>query len=334
VFRALPIFNAPKAYRKIHSLILLAVTTAAGIGSFPARFKDELGFIHDHLKEAHEQYNRLESCDVHPMGSFLYHLGASAATYLPDDCNVDPLEALKAVQEALGNTSDKESFDAKSTVSLCFSSGSTRTVVNLSSATPLSTLLLARNCTRASSEHRLKAARYLLESGSDPNSEILMNWPAASVQETTTVQYRQTCLHHCARFESSALVKLFLEHKADPYLKDSMDISPLMYAALRNDRDVVAAFRYFNFEPKIYCPTKETSASLESTAFWPWLLVLMQVGSALSGCYIIRQRKEEQSSPSYPDETYQHFVPAPEKTYRHIVPVPEKRSRGTRHVRS
>ena len=289
VFRAFPVFHLSKVHGNINSLSLLAVTTAAGIGSFPARFKDESGFVWEHLKEAHEQYGRLESCDVHPMGGFLYHLAASAAICLPDDGNVEPLEALKAAEKVLEYPSHKKALDAKSNVPLCFSKGSTSTIVNLLNVTPLSSLLLANSCTRASSEGRLHAARYLLESGADPHSEILVDWPAGSPKKPT-LQYRQTCLHHCARFESSSLVKLFLQYKANPYLEDSMKMTPLMYAALRNDRDVTAAFCNFGFEPHISSPSKKSSVPLESQVIWPWLLIPMQIGSAFSGRSIFRQR--------------------------------------------
>jgi hypothetical protein len=286
VFRALPAFEPSGDLEDHASFILLTVTVAAGIRSFPAHFKDEFGVVHAHLRRAQRYYSRLSYYNGNFIRDFVYHLAASAATWLPNDWNVDPLEALKAAQISVRYISSKKALDAKLTIRLRFSSGSTHTDIKLVEATPLATLLLARACTSASSDDRLKAARYLLECGADPNSEILVTWSPAYA-----FRYRQTGLHHCARFESGAMVRLFLEHKADPNVKDSLNITPLMYAALRDDPDVIAAFRHFDFEPQISSPSKEPSPLLESQAIWPWLLIPMQVGSALSGRAIIRQRR-------------------------------------------
>ncbi|OKL64272.1 hypothetical protein UA08_00936 [Talaromyces atroroseus] len=298
VFKAFPILHESLLNENITlstittdiaSLILLAATTAAGIRSFPALFKDESGFIHEHLKEAHERYSKLGFCDsLYPIGSFLYHLSASAAICLPDNGNVEPLEALKAAQEAISQIGNDKALDAKSTICVSFPNGSTEIIVRLLDVTPLGALLLARGCTSASDEDRVKAARYLLEAGADPNSELLLAWPSNPSEYALShfpFQYRQNCLHHCARFESSAMIKLFLEHKADPNCMDSMNMTPLMYAALRNDKDSLETFRYFNYEPQISSPS--TSAS---QVIWPWLSIPTQVGSALAGCDIIRQR--------------------------------------------
>ena len=110
-----------------------------------------------------------------PMHSFIYHIAASATVHLPDDANVEPLEALKAAEKIMGDTSDNKALDTKSDLPLSFSSGSNHTVVMLYDVTPLSFLLLTRDCTRASIEGRFKAAQYLLEPGADPNSEILLD---------------------------------------------------------------------------------------------------------------------------------------------------------------
>jgi Ankyrin repeats (3 copies) len=287
--------NLPNDFlMKSPSVFLLATAAAAGIGSFPARFRDESGFVHEHLKRAQDDYDTLafqfsgsiRTSSPSHLGSFVYHLTASAAISLPDNGNVEPLEALKAAQKAIGHNSNTKALDAKSTLYLRFSHGSPASIVGLRDVTPLSTLLLARGCTSASSEDRLKAARYLLESGADPNSEIFLDWRPPRDPPTGFLTCRQTCLHHIARYESSAMLKLFLEHKADPNHMDSMNMTPLMHAALRNDRDSLEVFRYFKFEPNISTPSASASQVI-----WPWLMIPTQVGSAHSGRDIIRQRR-------------------------------------------
>ena len=91
-------------------------------------------------------------------------------------------------------------------------------------------------------------------------------------------------------------MKLFLQHKADTHAQDSVQVTPLMYAALRDDRDVIAAFRHFDFEPQISSPSKEGPPASQMTL--PWMLIPMQVGSsisAISGRAIIRQRRADES---------------------------------------
>ena len=98
---------------------------------------------------------------------------------------------------------------------------------------------------QASKELRLRLSGCLLKYGADPNARFTTSWGSEAYTEhlvRTQGSHKQTCFHHCARFDSAEMIRLFLKHRASPYELDDMGISVLDYAAFRADEKVTEAF--------------------------------------------------------------------------------------------
>jgi hypothetical protein len=100
--------------------------------------------------------------------------------------------------------------------------------------TVLTLLLAGKGYYPMTEETRLSVAGVLLERGADLNALL----PEA--KHPGSPGARSNCLHHCARFESEDMVRLFLQHGANPSVPDIyFGLTPRMYATLRKHLDII-----------------------------------------------------------------------------------------------
>lgn len=109
--------------------------------------------------------------------------------------------------------------------------------------TALALLIACKKVCTLAEEDRLAVAKVLLEHGSDPQAVLYESAPWAGLIGITL-------LHQCAKFESEAMVRLFLRYGADATAQATVlsedkkrAISPGMTAVFRRDPGILRAFR-------------------------------------------------------------------------------------------
>ncbi|KAH0545460.1 hypothetical protein FGG08_000461 [Glutinoglossum americanum] len=98
--------------------------------------------------------------------------------------------------------------------------------------TTLALLLMSRIQFPMAEESRLSIARVLLERGAHPNGFTAKH----------SARWGMSYLHHCARYESADMLRLFLQHGADPSIPDGHGLTPQMYAILRKHPGISQVF--------------------------------------------------------------------------------------------
>lgn len=295
VFEAIPSLGQDRTFRIMRAfpqllLCFLAVTGGFRYMATPSTATTDLATERALREGSLGQLNDGSSINTR---SFFLNVAISSTIRVQGHHSVEPLEALELsldVERCRFATPDILNSES---ILVFAKPTSPYQRIALLTATPLTTLFVARFLTTATDGERLKAASYLLSRGADPNSRILLCPDYLSEEET---QYSQTCLHYCARYESQDMVRLLLRHGAEPDSKDTWNMTPLMYAAMRRDPEIIEVFSEFGFRCELNLPLD--SSSDDFSALWPWLMIPTGIGAAPYSGFVFQNR---QTKPDQPD---------------------------------